>query len=35
MIMEGNKMSKTEYDLKTKIHSAYDAPHKLSNIGGN
>ena len=29
MIMEGSKMSKTEYDLKAIMYSAYDKPHKL------
>ena len=27
-------MSKTEYDLKTIMYSAYDTPHKLCNISG-
>ena len=35
MIMEGSKMSKTEYDLKDLMYSAYDTPHKLYNISGN
>ena len=35
MIMVGNKMSKTEYDLKAIMYPAYDTPHKLSNIRGN
>ena len=26
MIMEGSKMSKTEYDLKAILYSAYDTP---------
>ena len=28
-IMEGSEMSKTEYDLKAIMYSAYDAPHKV------
>ena len=28
-------MSKTEYDLKAIMYSAYDKPHKLCNISGN
>ena len=32
MIMEGSKMSKTEYDLKAIMYSAYDTPHKLRHI---
>ena len=35
MIMEGSKMSKTEYDIKAMMYSAYDTPHKLCNISGN
>ena len=35
MIMEGSKMSKTEYDLKARMYSAYDTPNKLCNISGN
>ena len=35
MIMEGSKMSKTEYDLKAIMYSAYDTPNKLCNINGN
>ena len=35
MIMEGSKMSKTEYDLKAIMYSAYDTPHKLYNISVN
>ena len=35
MIMECSKMSKTEYDLKAIMYSAYDTPHKLCNKGGN
>ena len=35
MIMEGSKMSTTEYDLKAIMYSAYDTPHKLCNISGN
>ena len=35
MIMEGSKMSKTEYDLKDIMYSAYDTPGKLCNINGN
>ena len=27
MIMEGNKMYKTEYGLKLIMYSAYDTPH--------
>ena len=33
--MEGSKMSKTEYDLKAIIYSAYDTPHKLCDINEN
>ena len=33
--MEGGEMSKTEYDLKATMYSAYDTPHKLCNISGN
>ena len=33
--MEGSKMSKTEYNLKAIMYSAYDTPHKLRNISGN
>ena len=29
MIMEGSKMSKTEYDLKAIMYSAYGTPNKL------
>ena len=29
MIMEGSKVSKTEYDLKAILYSAYYTPHKL------
>ena len=35
MIMEGSKMSQTEYNLKAIMYSAYDTPHKLYNISGN
>ena len=28
-------MSKTEYDLKDTMYSAYDTPRKLCNINGN
>ena len=28
-------MSKTEYDLKAIMYSAYDTLHKLCNISGN
>ena len=28
MIMEGSKMSETEYDLKVIMYPAYDTPHK-------
>ena len=36
MIIEGSKMSKTEYDLKAIImYSAYDTPNKLRNISWN
>ena len=28
MIMEGSNMSKTEYDFKAIMCSAYDKPHK-------
>ena len=35
MIMEGSKMSKTEYDLKAIMYYVYDTPHKLYNISGN
>ena len=35
MLMEGSKMSKTEYDLKALMYSAYDTPHKLGNVSGN
>ena len=35
MIMEGSKMSKTEYDLKAIMYPTYDTPHKLCNIKGN
>ena len=35
MIMEGSKMSKTEYDLKAIMYSAYDTSHKMRNISGN
>ena len=31
----GSKMSKTEYDLKAIMYSAYDKPHKLCNISEN
>ena len=34
MIIEGSKMSKTEYDHKAIMYSAYDVPHKLCNISG-
>ena len=29
MVMEGSKMSKTEYDLKAIMYSAHDTTHKL------
>ena len=32
---QGGKMSKTEYDLKAIMYSAYDTPHKLYDISGN
>ena len=35
MIMEDSKMSKIQYDLKARMHSAYDTPHKLCTISGN
>ena len=35
MIMEDSEMSKTEYDLKAIMYSAYDTPRKLCNISGN
>ena len=35
MILEGSKMSKTEYDLTAIMYSAYDTPYKLCNIKGN
>ena len=35
MIMEGSKMSQTEYDRKATMYSAYDKPHKLYNVSGN
>ena len=35
MIVEGRKMSQTEYDLKAIMYSAYDMPHKLYNTSGN
>ena len=35
MIMEGSKMSKTEYDLKAIMYSAYDTLHKLCNLSEN
>ena len=34
MIMEGNKMTQTEY-LKAIMYSAYEIPHKLYTISGN
>ena len=33
--MEGNKMSKLEYDLKANMYYAYDTLHKLCDIGGS
>ena len=33
--MEGSEMSKTEYDLKDIMYSAYDTSRKLYNINGN
>ena len=35
MIVEGSNMSKTEYDPKDIMYSAYDTPHKLCNVSGN
>ena len=35
MIMEGSNMSKTEYDFKALMYSAYVKTHKLCNISGN
>ena len=35
MIMEGSKISRTDYDLKAIMYSAYYTPHKLYNINGN
>ena len=35
MIMEGSNVSKTEYDLKAIMYSAYDKPHKLCNTSEN
>ena len=32
MIMEGSKIFKTEHDLKARMYSAYNTPHKLHNI---
>ena len=35
MMMGGNKMSKTEYDLKAIMYPTYDTPRKLCNIRRN
>ena len=34
MIMDGSKMSRTEYDIKAIMYPAYFTPHKLCNIRG-
>ena len=35
MIMEGSKMSQTEYNLKVIMYSAYDTSYKLYNISSS